>query len=270
MLKKCLLVSFCVFAFSPESVFAMNPDMSKDRGGATTLTCKFGRVERAGVAIVKDYGTTTQVPALRFAVIVGQDARKSTPQRPYVNFFGGGCEKNDGYSTVTAVQELREETGKGIQLHSNALQAGKDVNYFGYAYSGDFAATNTKGKNYNQLFFYRKDDASVNAIETAMATAAKDPNLSHRFKETNGAYAIPLQDILDRARLIYKLETAGQHVQVQADGKYMFKTRGKGDGTGRTDIYLDPQYMRNLARDIARDPNNLPTICNKISGGFVK
>jgi hypothetical protein len=275
LFKKFLLSSLCVLSLSSASVFAMqtHSDLDKDRGGNTKLTCQHGLVERAGVALVKDYGPT-QIPALRFAVIVGKEVKRSYKTTagtvlPYTNFFGGNCEINDKTSEFTAVQELYEETGENICLASYALRDGNDVNYYGYVYSGDFSQVNTRGKNYNQLFFYRKDDASVKDIETAMASAATNPNLAHRFKETDKAYAIPLQDILDKARTIHKLETTGQFAQVQNEAHYIFQTRGTGDGTNRTDVYIDPQYMRNIARDITRDPNNLTNICRNISGGCV-
>jgi hypothetical protein len=276
MLKNFLFISLSILSLSSQSVFAMyTNDGAPDRGGPTTLTCKFGRVERAGVAIVKDYGPTTVVPTLRYTVLVAADAHRTHTTSTgailrRVNFPAGGCEKNDQYSTVTAVEELYEETGKAIALSSTALQPRQDPHYHGYAYSGDFAPTNTKYKSYNQLFWYRKDDASVNKIDTALAAAASNRKLSKRFKETNKAYALPLQDILDRARLLHHLETTGQDAKVRAEENYIFQSRGKGDGTGRVTVYLDPQYLRNLARDITRDANNLSTICWNISGGAVQ
>lgn len=273
MSKKIILSLLCSITLSGQAFCSHSLETADDRGGETNLTCQYGRVERAGVIIVKDYGSATAQHNLRIAALVGADAGRTKlingTSLPYVNFFAGGCEVNDKYTTVTAIEELYEETGKGIDLPSSALQRGVDANYFGYAYSGDFAQTNTRNKSYNQLFFYRKDDASITAIEAAMAIAAANPALSHRFKETNRAFAIPLQDILDRARNLHALETSGQWQQVQDDSNYVFQTRGSGDGTNRKDVFLDPQYMRNLARDITRDSENLPGICMNISRGLV-
>jgi hypothetical protein len=278
MLKRILTASLCFVSLSSLPVLAMQvrhaDESAPDRGGSTVLQCKFGYVERAGVAIVKDYGASTPSPALRFSVLVAADVHRTKNVNnlslPYVNFFAGGCEKKDQHSTVTAIEELYEETAKAINLPSSSLQYGNDPNYSGYVYSGDFSKPNTQGKNYTQLFFYRMDRASVTDINTAMAAAAVNHQLSKRFKETNQCYAIPLQDLLDRARMLQKLEASGQYAQVQDDNNYVFYTRGNGDGSKRTMVFLDPQYTRNLARDITRDPSNFQRICRDISGGVVQ
>ncbi len=274
MLKRLFLLSLFILSLHNEALYSHPPDSAKDRGGKTTLTSQYGNVERAGVAIVKDY-VSTAIPDLRFAVFVGADAKKTYKTKtgkviPYVNFFGGGCEVTDKYSTVTAVEELYEETGKGIDIPASSLQKGKNPNYYGYVYSGDFSKPNSKGKNYIQLFFFRMDKASIKAIQSAMDNAAHNTKLSHRFKETNAVYAIPLKDIVKRARLIHQLEVNGQYNQAKDESNYIFLTRGKGDGTNRKEVYLDPQYLRNIARDIARDPNNLSSIVSNITGGLVK
>ena len=250
----------------------------------STKQCQFGRVERAGMALVKDYGAATTIPRLRFAVLVGAERSRaangslqpSTAQvkvkghmMDSVNFFGGKINKNE-YTTVAAHRELYEETAKAINIPAKSLRTGRNKNYYGYAYSGDFARANTKGKNYIQMFFYRKDDASIKTIKVAMRAAYKNRTLPHDYREMNNCYAIPLQDILDRARAIQALEAAGNYSGAQDDANYVFESRGDGAGANRTKVRLDPQYMRNLARDITRDPNNLKSICSAISGGIVK
>jgi hypothetical protein len=47
---------------------------------------------------------------------------------------------------------------------------------------------------------------------------------------------------------------------------YTFNTRGDGKGGGRTTVYLDSQYLRNVARDL----KTFEVICFKVSNGAVK
>ncbi len=263
MLRKVTFFSFILLAIVTQSLRAHPSDRDPDRGGLKNLKCTFGRVERAGVALVKDFGPS-KVSGLRYGVIVGADTNRTftwkNQEIDYVNFFAGNCEKNDSFSTVTAVEELFEETGKAIDIPSRSFVSGKDKNYCGYVYSGDNAFRNTPGKNYTQLFFYRMDKASVTNISTAMANCLKNPRLSQRFKENKNACVLSLDDLFKRARHIHNLEVSGKQAQARSDENYIFQTRGNGDGTGRKTVYLDPQYMRNIARDISRDSNNIPKI----------
>lgn len=86
---------FSLALLASEVAQAHPPDLDRNRGGAKMMKCKLGNVERAGVAIVKDYGPASRKD-LRYGVIVGG---KTQPQAgkntPLVNFFGGGCEQKD-------------------------------------------------------------------------------------------------------------------------------------------------------------------------------
>lgn len=220
-------------------------DSEENRGlPARNFFCEDGRVERAGVAIVKDYGFHFN-PYSRFAVLVGVEAeRKHVVQNgqdlpygvengdilPRGNFFGGGCEVEDIDSKGTAVEELYEESGRSIELSKWDLDQ-DNPNYFRFVYSGDFAEWphNTAEKNYTQLFFYRKNDASVEEITAAMKRELEG-SLPKRFRENKRAVAISLQDLLDAARTIKHLEDQGHKDYAKNDQFYIFQTRGdQGD-----------------------------------------
>lgn len=256
MFKYFVILSL-LFA-STESVFASSR--------TNALTCQDGYVERAGVALVKYY-PNTQNPDLAYGVIVGSDAgKKASGNIPYVNFFAGKCETKDKYSTTVAVRELEEETGGAIKLGPHQLRRGTgDSHYYGYVYSGDHAQTNTHGKNYIQLFFWRDDQVSAAQISQAQKAAIQNPSLPRCWKEADNSYVIPLKDLLQRARTIKGLESSGQHNEAKKDVYYVFETRGDGTGANRTKVYLDPQYMRNLARDLTR----FEDMCRRISNGQV-
>lgn len=254
-LLKTTLIASCFFASAASETLASHK-------------CKSGIVERAGVALVKKYPNSQ--PGLEYAVLVGIDANKTHPNNKnilYVNFFAGKCDKTDKFSSDAAARELFEETSMAVKINSSSLKSGSK-GYGGYVYSGDFKPNgqNTKGKNYIQLFFLRDDSFSVAAISKAQDTAAHNKKLPHHFKEVKATCAIPLQDLLNSARQIAAFEAAGNYNAAKNPALYTFQTRGDGNGGNRQVVYMDKQYMRNLARDV----KNFEAICYKISGGTVK
>ncbi len=227
---------------------------------ASLPTCHFGIVERAGVAVVKHFPQS--IPALEYTVLVGIDAQKTHNGMPCVNFFAGKCDPTDPYSTSAAARETREETAEAIQISGNSLRGCP------YAYSGDFKPNggNTQGKNYIQLFFVRNDALSVTTITQAQVAAVNNHQLPHHLREVRATCALPLQDVLNAARAIAAYEAAGNFAAAQNDALYTLHTRGNGQGAGRMAVFLDPQYLRNLARDI----NNFVNICQNITNNNVQ
>ncbi|MGL4426691.1 MAG: hypothetical protein ACRCUQ_02935 [Alphaproteobacteria bacterium] len=251
---------FSLALLASEVVQAHPPDLDRDRGGAKVMRCTLGVVERAGVAIVKDYGPASRQD-LRYGVIVGGEIQPQAGKNaPLVNFFVGNCEQKDEHPRHTAVEELYEETGKAVNIDKKKLYT-NSADYFGYVYGGSAQTINNFVQSNLQLFFYRDNAVSVMDIAKKIQQAKNNKKLSHRFKENETAYVIPLQDILDRVRDIHN----GKRLR-----EYTFKTRGKGDGTGRKKVRLNSYYMEEFLRDMKRNPNNFPTIARQISNGNVR
>ncbi len=261
MRRKLFLASLMgsFLSFSSSSLFAANAE----------LDCTHGVVQRAGVALVKKYPNSK--PGLDMAVMVGVhphavfNSHQHGPV-PRVNFFGGSCDTTDSSSAHAAVRELYEETSKAVNLNASALQNGAR-GYAGYVYSGDKkakGAPSTPGLNYIQMFFLRDDNLSASQISKVQSAALKNPKLAHHFKETKETVAIPLQDLLDRARHMAHLEQTGQYTQLDHPNTYIFETRGDGQGNGRKKVFMERHYLKNVARDIVRDANNFPGICARL------
>ncbi len=196
-MRRTLLLASLIGSFlnlSPSSLFAANAE----------LDCTHGVVERAGVALVKNYPNSK--PGLDLSVFVGVHPQAVFNHHrhgaiPRVNFFGGSCDTTDKTSEHAAVRELYEETSKAVKLSASALQNGAP-GYAGYAYSGDKrvkGAKNTPGLNYIQMFFLRDDNLSASQISKVQSAGLKNPKLAHHFKETKETVAIPLKDLLHRA-----------------------------------------------------------------------
>jgi hypothetical protein len=259
LFKTSLIVS-CIFIGSISTCFA-------------DFTCQSGRVERAGVALIKRYPSSK--PNLEYTVLVGIDAhRTKTIHLPlangrsgqqniaYVNFFAGKCEDQKHkcqYSSQVAANELSEETGGAVKINPNIIKN------LAYVYSGDFAR-NTPAKNYIQLFFYRNDNYSVDNITAAQRRACQNLNNPRALREVRATTAIPLQELLNRVRSIAILERTNRMNEAKAEKWYVFQTRGNGYGQDQKWVYLDPQYMRNLARDL----NRFERICAQLSNGRVR
>lgn len=257
LLLASLMGSF--LSFSPSVLFAVNAE----------LDCAHGVVQRAGVALVKKYPNSK--PGLDMAVFVGVHPKAVFNSHQYgpvprVNFFGGSCDTTDQSSAHAAVRELYEETSKAVKLNASALQNGAR-GYAGYVYSGDKkakGAPSTPGLNYIQMFFLRDDNLSASQLSKVQSAALKNPKLAHHFKETKETVAIPLQDLLDRARHMANLEQTGQYKQLDHPNTYIFETRGDGQGNGRKKVFMERHYLKNMARDIIRDANNFPGICARL------
>jgi len=257
LLLASLIGSF--LSFSPSSVFAANAE----------LDCAHGVVQRAGVALVKKYPNSK--PGLDLGVLVGVHPQAVFNSHQYgpvprVNFFGGSCDTTDKSSAHAAVRELYEETSKAVKLNASALQNGAR-GYAGYVYSGDKkakGAPSTPGLNYIQMFFLRDDNLSASQLSKVQSAALKNSKLSHHFKETKETVVIPLQDLLDRARLMANLQQTGQYRQLDHPNTYIFETRGDGQGNGRKKVFMERHYLKNIARDIIRDANNFPGICARL------
>lgn len=258
LLKTSIIVS-CLFIATLSNSFA-------------DFRCQSGHVERAGVALIKRYPSSK--PHLEYTVLVGIDAyRTKTVNVPanlgliqqniaYVNFFAGKCEDQKHkcqYSSQVASNELYEETGGAIKLNPNIIKN------LPYVYSGDFARQ-TPGKNYIQLFFYRNDNYSVNNITAAQKRACQNVNNPGALREVRATTAIPLQELLNRVRTIAMLERTNRTNEAKAEKWYIFQTRGNGYGRDQKWVYLDPQYVRNLARDL----NGFERICAHLSNGQVR
>ena len=261
-----------LFFVSVLSAFLSFSPLSVSYAANTELDCKHGVVQRAGVALVKKYPNSK--PGLDLAVLVGVHPQAVFNHSQYgavprVNFFGGSCDTTDKSSAHAAVRELYEETSKAVKLDPSALQNGAR-GYAGYAYSGDKkakGAPSTPGFNYIQMFFLRDDNLSASQLSKIQSAALNNPKLSHHYKETKETVAIPLQDILDRARLMATLEQTRQYKQLDHPNTYIFETRGDGQGNDRKKVMIDRYYLKNLARDIVRDPNNFADICTRL-GAF--
>lgn len=227
------------------------------------FTCRGGNVERTGVALIKRYPSSH--PHLEYAVLTGIDAHKthtfSGKTIPYVNFFAGKCsdQKHLQYSSEVAARELWEETGGAVQIGARTIKN------MPYVYSGDFGH-HTPYKNYIQLFFYRDDHLSVNKITKSQIKACQDLKRPRAEREVSATVAIPLQALLDRVRKIAALEKGNNHQIAKNQQFYVFQTRGDGYGLHQKSVYLDPQYVRNLARDL----KNFEQICVQLTNGKVR
>jgi hypothetical protein len=263
MIIKRFKISFLVFCLSLSLISTCFAD----------FTCKMGRVERAGVALIKRYPRSN--PDLEYTVLMGIDAQRTksvsttlpngrflNKSIPHVNFFAGKCHDQQPkcrYSTEVAALELKEETGGAVRLSASAIQK------MSYVYSGDFSKK-TPQKNYIQLFFYRNDNLSVNHITAAQTKACQQLNRPHAQREVRATVAIPLQAHLNRAREIAALERANRVQEAAEEKWYIFQTRGNGYGQDQKWVFLDPQYVRNLARDLG----HFERICAQLSNGRVR
>src|SRR5437870_515868 len=120
--KMCVIIA-CFFIANISTCFA-------------DFNCQSGRVERAGVALVKRYPSSNS--HLEYTVLVGIDAHKTKTLQlplqngrfvqqniPYVNFFAGKCEDQKHkcqYSSQVASNELSEETGGAVQISPNRIR----------------------------------------------------------------------------------------------------------------------------------------------------
>lgn len=169
-------------------------------------------IERAGVALLKDYGTDDQTPNDRYAIILGNDKNLSCylPQ-------SGKKEKADQYSSQTAARELKEETG-GLLKYSSA-----DIAKLPYIYAGR-----------KQLFFLLNpidQNISVSKIDASCRKAQTNKKLNGSYKEIDGAIAVSIVDLMDLAQKIdngsiqqsktYTLKTRSKRKQIQIEGSYM-------------------------------------------------
>jgi 8-oxo-dGTP pyrophosphatase MutT (NUDIX family) len=147
---------------------------------ACTLNCSKGKVERAGVVLLKKYKSATghMVPC----ILLGQDARLH-----YVNFPGGGCEKKDVTSVHTAMRETMEETGGLLKLPHLGMAP--------YIYSPHHKI---------QLFVYRDDNLSVRKLASSVKMACQNKRLPYAYREVNDYYAVPVQSVLDAAKEIMR------------------------------------------------------------------
>jgi 8-oxo-dGTP pyrophosphatase MutT (NUDIX family) len=181
-------------------------------------------VERAGGALLKDYGIDDRILHDRYAIFLGHDKNLGTwlPQ-------AGKVENNDQYTTQTASREIEEETGGLIKYSSKQLQN------FPYIYAGQ-----------KQLFLIYdpgNSNLSVNKITQACKNAQNSNLLPTSYQEIDEVCAVSLLELMKVAKQInqgtlgrqatYTLEKRSQRdqsqnpVTIQIDGYYMrmFATR---------------------------------------------
>lgn len=136
-------------------------------------------IERAGVMLLKDYGSDLMEKDDRYAVLLGycKDLKKLSP-------YAGGVSKKDKYSSECAARELKEETGGYININPK------------YVAALPYICSDRK-----QLFFHRDDSLSERKISKA-CQRAQESSLPWAYKEMSGCFAVSVKEFLRLASTI--------------------------------------------------------------------
>ena len=236
-------------------------------GVSNQAVASAGQEKRAAVLLMKDYGVTSPGHAnLAVCVLVGAGSncqhdklaldpntgkyKKTGVMIDYVNFFGG-IQEAEEMPEDTAARELFEETGMSI------IKTPEDI--VRYSLSG----TDTRSKTAYTFFAHRvgKDVSAGNigqAMKVALTTVNPDGTpIESKYRETKDCYAIPLDDILIRAQQLATMKSMPKVGENQE--MFLFQSRGKGNGKGRTEVYLDQHYLRGLAAAFKLHPESCMT-----------
>jgi hypothetical protein len=199
---------------------------------AVQLTCGNQKpVERAGMILVKVY--PDGVPC----VLVGRDKRQG-----YVNFPAGECDAGDGYSSVTAARETKEETGNGLHFGS------RQVSGLPYVYSEHHKI---------QLFVHHDDNLSVNTLTAFVVAAQSNPALGRAYKEVDQYYAIPVQNLLNAAKGIINAGNPSSQ-NISAQGLNAIRSKNGHN------LVFESHYIAAIAKDYAKAKNIFQTITGQI------
>lgn len=201
----------------------------------TVIHDKAGKVERAGIILIKKYGKGD------YAVIVGEDKNILKKHgKLVVSFTAGGCERKDKYTTVTASRETKEETNNNVIIQSKPLTKAPSI------FNISKKALNNPNAGGIQLFVQRVNNVSVNKLNQDIKKGIKR---QHGYGEMSAFYAIPLKDLMIAAK---KVANAGfpHSSNKNPHPAYRLLTRGDGKGNNRTQVYFQGNYLRAIAKNI--------------------
>lgn len=201
----------------------------------TVIKDPAGKVERAGVILIKKYGKND------FAVIVGEDQSiLQNHGNHVVSFTAGGCEKNDKYTTETAARETKEETNNHVNIKPKALISAP------YVYSVSQRGLNNPSAGGIKLFVKMANNVSVDDLNQDIKRGIKG---KRGYGEMSAFYAIPLKDLVCAAK---KVANSGfsSSPNKTPHTNYMILTRGDGKGNNRKKVYFQENYLRAIAKNI--------------------